>query len=225
MPTFVTDFAPPPDPSGFELAVDLPLSVVHLTWDTAAIAEVDFGAYRIYRSTDGVAWVTLATITDINDVDYDDFEAPLNVSLTYRMTQSNLDFESNPVEGSVLLDSRQWWVVTPNDPSLTFAIQKVTSASLSSEKVQDFYVAVGRPGRIAVGDVVLSESGQLSFLVMPDNAGMVALLKRLQALMDGYIILKAPDGAIHHVQYGDMSRSFTKIEGLQEITIPFTGVS
>lgn len=226
MPLFTTSFAPPPEVGNLEIEVDLTFSRVVLTWDVSPTAEIDFGGYRVYRSSDnGVTWILLAVISGINTVTYEDFEAPLNQSLLYRVTQSNLDFESDPVEAGADMASTMWWVVVPDDSSLTFPIPKVRGASLTSPKVQDFYTPIGRPTRVAVGDVVLTETGELSFLAMPDNPGMVALLKRVQARMDGAIILKAPDGGVHRVQYGDMIRTFTNIPGMQEITIPFVGVS
>lgn len=223
MPTFTTEFTPPPEPSGLVIEADLEASAIRLSWDPTTILEADFDGYRVYRSEDGVTWELLATLTGVNDVSYDDFEAALNKVLSYRVTQSNVDFESAPAEGSAELVSRTWWAVTPDDGSLTFPIPKVRGASMTSPKVQEVYSPIGRPTRIVVGDVVQTEEGELSFLVMPDQPGQVALLKRLQARMDGVLILKAPDGVVHRVQYGDMTRSFTRVEGLQEVTIPFIG--
>lgn len=225
MPTFSTSFVPPSPPSGLELSADLDASAMRLVWDASAVAQVDFGGFRVYRSLDnGLTFTLLALLPLVTDVSYDDFEAPLNTVILYRLTQSNLDFESDPVDASADLTSSAWWVVTPDDPTLTFPIPKVRAATMTSPKVQDIFAPIGRPTRVAVGDVVQTEEGQLSFLVMPDNAGMIALLRAIQARMEGAIILKAPDGVIHRVQYGDMTRAFTRIEGLQEVTIPFTGV-
>lgn len=225
MPTFSTTFTPPPAPSGLTIEADLDLSAVHLTWDASAVAQVDFAGFRVYRSRDnGVTFELLAVLPLVTDTEYHDYEAPLNVTLVYRLTQSNLDFESEPVEGTVELSSLMWWVVVPGDIELTFPIPKVRAASMTSTKVQDVYSPIGRPTRIAVGDVVQTESGELSFLAMPDNPGLAALLRRVQARMDGAVILKAPDSVVHHVQYGDMTRAFTNIPGVQELTIPFTGV-
>ncbi|MBA3403960.1 MAG: hypothetical protein H0U13_04605 [Gemmatimonadaceae bacterium] len=226
MPTFQTIFVPPSLPSGLELDADLDLSRVRLTWDASAIAQIDFAGFRIYRSLDnGLTFSLLTVLTLVTDVSYDDFEAPLNLPILYKLTQSNIDFESGPIDGSASLDSLMWWVVVPNDTTLTFPIAKVRGAQMTSPKTQDIFSPIGRATRIAVGDVVHSETGTLTFLAMPDNPGMIGLLKSIQARMDGGIILKAPDGVTHTVQYGDMTRSFTSIGGLQEVTIPFTGVS
>lgn len=224
MPTFTTSFTPPDPVGGFLIEAVLNESVVNLSWDPLSIADVDFGGYRVYRSDDGVTFRLLALLTGVNDVEYHDYTCPLNTTAVYRVTQANLDFESDPVEGTVELASNQWWCVTPDDPSLTFPIRKIRGATLTSPKVQDLYAPIGRETRVAVGDVVQTEEGELSFLVMPDNPGMVALLKRVQARMDGGILLKAPDSLVHQVQYGSMTRSFTAIEGLQELTLPFAGV-
>lgn len=124
-----------------------------------------------------------------------------------------------------MLDSRAWWVVVPEDESLIFPIPKVRAASVSTAKTQDVFRAIGRSAAVVVGDVVHTDSGSLRFLVMPDNPGMVALMKRVMAKMEGTIILKSPDGEIHFVQYGDMSRTYTNVPGMFEVTIPFFGAS
>lgn len=226
MPTFSTSFLPPDPVTGFTIEARLLESSVHLTWDATVIPAIDFAGYRIYRSADsGASFVLLAVLADVNDVEYDDFEAPLNQSLLYRMTQSNLDFESDPVEGSTLLSDRRWWVVTPGDVSLTFPIPKVRNAPVTSPKVQEVYAPMGRPGKVAVGDVVQNEEGQLTFLMMPDNPTLAALMRSIQSRMDETIILKAPDGSIFHTQFGSMTRSFTNVPGMQEISVPFIGVT
>lgn len=226
MPLFLTSFTPPPPVTGLEIEADLTTSAVRLTWAPTAVPEVDFGGYRVYRSTDnGITWVLLTLLQDVNGVTYEDFEAPLNTTLFYRVTQSNLDFESDPEEASTLLESKMWWVVSPDDQTLTFPIPKVNKATAVSPKVQDIFSPLGRKGKVAVGDVVQVESGEIGFLVMPDNPGMVNLLHRVQAHMDASLLLKAPDTSIFYVQVGDISRSFTMIEGLQELTLPFIGVS
>lgn len=223
MPTFHTVFDPPPEVSGLTVTVDVSLSRVELDWDTSAIADVDFSNYRIYRSTDGANFEIVRQIGNKTLTHWEDYEAPLNTSITYRMTQSENGIESEPVEASAEIETPYWWVVVPNDTSLTFPISRVQSASLSSEKVQEVYTPIGRDSRLVVGDVVLTESGDISFLVYPDDLGKVALLKRIQARMEGGIIFKAPDGVTHIVQYGDMTRSLTNIPGLQEVSIPFLG--
>lgn len=223
MPTFFTSFMPPSAVSGLTVEADIVASAVRLSWDVTAIADVDFGGYRVYRSTDGVTYTEIALLGNTTDVEYDDFSAPLNVALFYRVTQSNLDFESDPVEATVMLESLAWWVVTPGDTSLTFAVTRVRGAVLRSPKVQDEFSPVGRTTRLVVGDVVQTEEGDLRFLVMPDQPEMVALLKAIQARMEGTVTLKSPDGGVHQVQFRDMTRSFTNVNGMQEISIPFVG--
>lgn len=225
MPTFSTTFASPAPPEGFEIDVDIEASRVRLTWSPSVIAPVDFAGFRVYRSLDnGLTFSLLAILTDVNDVEYEDYEAPLNTDMVYKLTQSNLDFESEAVEGGAILASYAWWVVTPGDLSLTFPITRHTQATLTSPKVDEVFSPIGRPTKLAVGDVVQTEYGQLAFRVMPDEPGKIALWKRLQASMEGALLLKATDGVIHRVQYGNMSRNFTK-GGMQEISISFDGVS
>jgi hypothetical protein len=224
MPLFTTVFAPPSAPSGLSVEADIDASVIRLTWDSSAIAQVDFFGFRVSRSVDaGITWELLTTLPLVNDVSFDDYAAPLNVPLTYRLTQSNIDFESDPSEASTSLESLQWQVVVPGDASLTFGIPKMRSARLTGIKVQDVFSPIGRRGKLVVGEVVQVEDGEISFLAMPDKLGIVTLLRRIQDKMEGWILLKATDGSIFEVQYGSMSRSFTAV-GYQEISIPFTGV-
>lgn len=223
MPTFSTDFEPPPTLTGLSVLADVEASAVRLEWDPSNLPPEDFDRYRVYRSVAGGAWVVLAEYVTTTELSHDDFTAPIGVEIGYRVTQASLDFESAPAEGSTILDSRMWWVVSPDDETLTFAIPKVRSAPVTSSKVQDVYAPVGRPTRVVVGDVVQAESGRISFLVMPDNPGMVALLKRAQARMEGTLLLKAPDGVVHQVRLGDMTRSLTNVQGLQELTLEFIG--
>jgi hypothetical protein len=224
MPTFTTSFTPPPPVSGLTLEADIEASAVKLTWDASGVAQVDFGGFRVYRSRDGGAsFELLALLPLVDDVAYDDYAAPLNVPLTYRLTQSNLDFESDPVEASTELDSTAWHIVVPGDLSLTFPLTKLRGADLTARKVQDVFEPIGRPGKLVIGDVVQAEDGELSFLVMPDEPGKLELVRRVQARMEGGVTLKATDGSVWEVQYGDMKRTFTAA-GVQELSLTFVGV-
>lgn len=224
MPTFSTTFTPPSVPGGLLIEADIDLSAVHLTWDASDVAQVDFAGFRVYRSADnGVTWALIAQYPLVTDTEHFDYGAPLNTPLVYRLTQSNNDFESDPVEGSIDLPSDRWQIVVPGDASLTFAIPKLRSAGLTSPKIQDMFSPIGRPGKVAVGDVVQAEDGEIAFLVMPDNLAMVNLMKAVQAKMAGSLTLKATDGSVWQVQFGDLKRSFTNWGG-QELSIPFSGV-
>lgn len=225
MPSFVTAFTPPAPPSGFVIESDLPASAVHLAWDPSDVPQVDFGGFRVYRSEDGgLSWTLLTVLATTTDTEYDDFEAPLNVSLIYRLTQSNLDFESDAEEGGALLESLAWWVVTPGDASLTFPITRQTGANLTSPKVDEVFSPIGRPTKVAVGDVVQTEGGTLSWRVMPDDTQSIRLWKTAQARMDAPLIMKSTDGTVHRVLFGNISRSFER-SGMQNLNVSFDGVS
>lgn len=224
MPTFTTTFTPPAAPSGFLLEADVDASAVRLEWDSSSIPQVDFAGFRVYRSLDnGLTFLLLATYELVSEVEHVDYNAPLNVPLLYRLTQSNLDFESEPAEGSVELVSSRPQVVVPGDLGLTFSIAKWNSLAMTTPKTQDEFRPIGRPGALVIGDVVHAETGVISFLAMPDNLGMVALVRAIMSRMEGGILLKLTDGTVLPVQYGAMSRTFTSWGG-QEISIPFTGV-
>ena len=224
MPTFSTNFVPPP-PLALTLEADLETSSIALSWPQTALLQEDFGGYRLSRRIGTGDWVLLASYSQVDEVEYTDFSAPINATVTYRLVQASLDAESNPSEASTSMSSRMWWVVVPSDASLTFPIPKVRGVSITSPKVQEEYSPIGRRGKLVIGDVVQAEEGSLSFLVMPDNPGMVALLRAVQARMDGELLLKAPDGEVHSVRIGSITRAFTSVEGLQELSLPFTGIA
>lgn len=222
MPTFTTSFTPPSPPSGLLVEADLDLSAVLMSWDPTTIAQVDFGGYRVSRSLDGIVWELLAVKTDVNDVSYQDFHAPLNRSVAYAVTQANLDIASEPATASVDLTSLAWYFVVPGDEALTFPITRQQEGDLSSQKIQDVFVAMGRRGKIVVSDVVMAEDGSVSLLVRPDELATIDLFKQLQALSEGTILLKATDGSVWPVQPGDLRRRFTR-GGMQELSISVYG--
>jgi len=92
MPLFSTAFAPPPTPEN--LVADASSgSYVVLSWDASTLSPVDFRAYHVRRSLDGLTYVDLATITDQGTTTYTDYAAPIGRTLFYRVTQENLDLE------------------------------------------------------------------------------------------------------------------------------------
>ena len=224
MPTFSTDFTPPAALTGLTLEAVLASSAIELSWDPSALDPADFNGYRVRRRIGSGDTEVIGELSTQSDVTFVDQTAPLNVTLVYSVTQSNLDFESAPAEASGELGSPMWWVVTPDDDELTFAIPHVRGVQLVSAKVAETYSPVGRPGKLVVQDVVQAEDGQLSFQVRPDQPGMMALLRRIQAHVDGDLLLKSPEGDVHRVSIGSISRAYTKLPGLQELTLPFTGV-
>lgn len=226
MPTFSTQFEPPDPVEGLVVEGVLEESLVRLSWSPTVIPAGEFGGYRVYRSLDGgQTYQLLVHQLGVNEVSYEDVYAPLNTQATYRVTQADLDYESAPASAAVTLASLAWWIVTPNDPTMTFPVTGVFGAEMTSPKVQELFSPVGRDTKLAVGDVVQTEDGSLTFRVKPNQPQRVALMKAVQAQMEGFIILKAPDGVVHQVQFGAMTRRFTRIPGLQELSIPFSGVS
>jgi hypothetical protein len=223
MPIFTTDFAPPPALSGLTVEADVEASAVLLSWDPSVTPPGDFRGYRVYRSRDGITFIMLRELAAVNSVTYEDYTAPLNVNLVYRVTQSNLDFESDPSDATVELVSPAWYAVVPGDTSLTFPIRRQQEGDVLGGKTQEVYRPMGRPGALVVGDTILAESGSISFLVRPDETAALVLLRRVQARMEGELILKATDGSVWTVQYGDIARRFA-MGGMQEVSIPFTGV-
>lgn len=223
MPTFSTDFAPPPALTGLTLEADLESSAVRLSWDPTALLPEDFAGYRVRRRVGSGDWVLLADLADPAAVEYDDHTAPLNVGLTYSLTQSSLDFESDEAQASGELPSLMWWAVAPGDDTLTFGIPHIRAARLTSPKVAETYSPIGRPSKLVVTDVVQAEDGELAFQIRPGESAMIERLPRLQAYTDE-LLLKSPEGKVFRVSVGTIQRVYTKLPGLQEVTLPFVSV-
>ena len=224
MPLFSTDFVPPATLT-LTLEADLDSSLISLSWNQTALAQVDFAGYRVYRKVGAGEWEVVAVYSLIDELSHNDYSVPLNTTITYRVTQSSLDAESAPAEASTVLASNRWWVVSPGNETLTFEIPKVRGVTLTSPKVQDVFSPIGRSSRVVVGDTVQTDDGQITFLVMPDNTGMRELLRAIQARMDGDLLLKAPDGDVHSARIGTITRNYTEVEGLYELTMPFIGAA
>lgn len=219
MPEFTTLFSPPPAPTGLTLEADLFASVIRLEWNATAIPPEDFAGYTVYRRMgDMTDWEEYA---EASSPMFEDFHAPLNTDMSYRVTQSSVDYESGPAEASTNgLRDKRWWVVDEHDMMLTFPIPKVRAATIRSPKVMESYSPIGRRSKIAVSDVVQDEEiTELRFLMMPDDPHLAAMIRAAQARTFGYVMIKAPDGSMFHTQLSDMTRSFTAVEGLQEITL------
>lgn len=224
MPTFSTSFTPPPT-LNLALEADLNSSAVRLSWNATAIPEVDFGGYRLERQVGDGDWEELVVYTDPDSVEYVDYRVPLNETANYRLTQFSIDAESGPADASTLIADRRWWFVVPGDDTLTFAIANIHQASMTRPKVQEEFSPMGRPGKVVVGDVVQAESGSLSFRILPDQPEQMSLIRRVQEKMTGELLVKAPDGGVHEVMIGTITRSFTKVPGWQEISLPLVGVA
>ena len=227
MPTFSTSFTPPGPPPDFTLTADTVASRVMLEWGVdGALAAPDFVAYNVYRSTDGGAtWVQVASIGVQATTTYDDYEAPLDVPLLYRVTQVSIDFEGDPAEGSTELDIHEWWVVTPGYSEQTFRLHVVDDYDDIVPVEQEEYTALGRRTKIQVQGEVLGTEGSIRVHVGPEHRGLRDLLVRaLGRQANEYVLLKTPFGDVWRVRLGSIRRR-RRPAGHSEITFPFTEVA
>ena len=224
MPTFSTTFTPPAPPSALTAFADVPASAIRLDWTSTALGG-DFRNYRVSRSLDaGVTFAVIAVITTEATSQYDDYTAPLDLPLTYRVTVSNLDFESAPAVASSELDVAQWWIVRPGDASLTFRLTYVDDHQKRRSKPQELYRALGRSRPIVVSGDQQGWEGTVRATVPHAYRAMVDRLVAAAALPDEYVLLKSPFGEVFAVQLGDIDVA-RGTAGSQTVTFPFTSVA
>jgi hypothetical protein len=224
MPTFTTNFAPPAPPAELNVVADVPTSAVTLSWASTSLG-ADFTAYRVYRQIGVGEWVLLATLGVEAIATYTDYLAPLAVSLTYRVTVSNLDFESDPAVASTELSVVEWWLVRPGDSSLTFRLFVTTDYSDVVPVEEEEFVALGRRHKVQVQGEVLGTEGTLSVHLSNENRGLRDLLVRVaQGQEQEYVLLKTPYSEVYRVRLGDIRRR-RRAAGHSEVTFPFTEVA
>ncbi len=227
MPTFATNFLPPPPPANLEIVGEVAPSRILLTWDATALG-TDFAGYRVYRSLDaGATWTLMLTIGDETAATYSDYEAPLATPLLYQVTVTNLDFESAPTEAGVQLDTEVgWYLVDPlGNTERTFALAYVVSATSTSPLDEDRFAALGRSRVLPIRGEVLGEDLSVTIDAGPDVAD--DLWRRLKLAQDpstDYLLLKSPFGEVFRVALGSISRNRGDA-GQQSITVPVVEVA
>ena len=113
-----------------------------------------FAAYRIYRSTDQMAWSLLTSIADINTNFYTDITAPLGVSEYYKITSvdslGNVSFSSGILWGIAngIQDAGEGGGGTASPPTITSV---ATSSIDASNATITWDTAVGQLSNSTVG--------------------------------------------------------------------------
>ena len=225
MPTFTTAFEPPPTIEGLTASAETAAAVI-LEWSPTTLAEVDFVAYQVYRSTTGQAddYELLATISDRAQATYIDYEAPIDVPLYYRLTQLSHDGESEPAETTSRLDVCEFWLVTVGAVGESFELPNVTDYASSWPLQSTEHEPLGRPYKLIETGQQLGEEGSLTCVLLPEDAPVLARLRSAVAGIDAELLLKTPYGEVFEVDLGTIERERQQ-GGRQRVTFRFVQVA
>ena len=224
MPTFSTLFTPPATPSGFDLTADVIASRVSLEWTATALG-VDFANYTISRSVEGGPFVVLATIAIEGTTSFDDYEAPLNRSLQYRLTVTNTTgLESDPAEGAATLESNGWYLVTAGDPDNTFELRVVVGYNDKQPLEEERFTPLGRSKKLVVMGELLGIEGGIDVDLSRADADAVHMIREASMHSGEFVLIKSPFGDVYRSHIGTVERRRT-VAGRQRVSFDFVEVA
>jgi hypothetical protein len=224
MPTFSTLFTPPAAPAAFDLEAEVETSRVALSWTATALG-VDFAYYTISRAVENGPFVVLATITTESTTTFDDFEAPLNHSLQYRLTVTNaIELTSLPAEGAATLESLGWWLVTASDPDQTFELAVVVGYRDEQPLEEERFVALGRSKKLVVMGELLGIEGGIDVDLSREQADVVQMIRMASMHSGEFVLIKSPFGEVFRSHIGTVERRRT-VAGRQRVSFDFVEVA
>ena len=223
MPLFTASFVPPPALGSLEVSTVDPAAIL-LEWSASTIVPEDFGAYRVYRSVAGGPWVLQVTLEDQATTSWTDYTAPIGVDLAYRVTQSNLDEESDPLEANVTLEECAWWLVTPGAPEASFEVPNVTGLESEWPLQVEEHEPIGRSRKLLESGLLLGEEGTCTaHLEAEHDPAVLALLRGAAAGTSTQVLLKTPYGEVFAVAVGTIKRT-RRPGGTQDVEFRFVAV-
>jgi hypothetical protein len=224
-----------------------------LEWDDTSI-DADFYAWIIERTdapldpNTGLAgdfgpWNEVGRIYDLlTDYSYQDYVAPSNHYVAYRIKQVAIRFgvemvgNPSPAVGGNAISTSYWLIAgVTGDTAIQgdivpIRLYNVTGDTFTHEHVQNEYNLIGRGRYVEKGDR-LGVKGSLDCQIR-DGQGMTAREKRLiiENFRDDYIkaVLRNPFGDVITVSVGDVSVTRIPGTGMSEfvdLSIPYTEVS
>ena len=223
MPLFTTLFTPP---AAIEDLTAVAIGgIVVLEWSPSTLDPEDFTGYRVSRSLTGQPdeYVELAQIADQSVSTYTDYSAPIGRTLFYRVTQSDLDYESEPAEVTTALSECVWWLVAPAVPGASLEIPNVTGYESEWPVQSAEHEPIGRPAKLVETGLVLAEEGSITAFLEPAHDPSVLLGLRAAAGGSTEILLKTPYGEVFSVVVETMKRE-RQPDGYQTLSFRFVGV-
>ncbi len=223
MPLFTASFVPPPALAELNVSTVEPAAVL-LEWSPSTLPAEDFRYYQVYRSVAGAPYVLLATQVVQAATTYLDYSAPIGVGLGYRVTQSNLDEESAPLEATVAMEECAWWLVTPGAPEASFEVPNVTALESEWPLQSEEHEPIGRSRKLVETGALLGEEGTATaYLERADDPAVLALLRGAAAGTSSEVLFKSPYGEVFAVSVGSIKRT-RKVGGAQEVEFRFVAV-
>lgn len=223
MPLFTASFVPPPAITDLEVSTVDPAAIL-LEWAPSTIAPEDFRYYQVARSVAGGPWVLLATLADQAATSYMDYAAPIGPEVAYRVTQSNLDEESDPNVATVTMDECSWWLVTPGAPDASFEVPNVTALESEWPLQSEEHEPLGRTRKLVETGVLLGEEGSATaYLEREHDPAVLALLRGAASGASSEVLFKSPYGEVFAVSVGTIKRT-RRPGGAQEVEFRFVAV-
>lgn len=237
--TFSVSYTVPAEPT---FAVDAtnydPAGYVLVDW-TATTADAEFVAWRVYRRDveTGVV-VLLDEIIDVNTRTFKDYLAPSGHEHEYAVTETVLRFgvllensrEATFPTHAVTPVSDNYWLIHPDDETMTVMLHNVTEEQFSEEYEQETMNLIGR-GRKTDYGTRFGFTGSLT-VQLYDVSGSTARQQRLslEALKAELreLYLRNPFGDVWQVTAGDITFGRTPGVGRREfgvVTIPYVEVT
>jgi hypothetical protein len=240
---FTASWIPPTPPSPVTLngAIFDTSGYVTVSWPQNR--DANFVNYRVYRQREDdptTGWVLAAETTDVVPSTYTflDYGAPGNVKTYYAVTHTALRF-GTPVESSfatlgtypsVTPLSTHYWIVVPDDPSLSFQLALVKADDFEDEWEQEEIPLIGRGRRVERGTHYGIRGGLTAQVY--DTASNTAREQRilLLSLKEDHadLLLRNPFGDVYRVSLGDFRISRIAGVGLNEyftLDLPYVEIS
>lgn len=223
MPVFTTAFVPPPPVDGLT-ATAVGGALVRLDWDPSSLSPEDFVSYTVLRSLTGEDYVPLGTINDAAASSWEDYSAPLDRTLYYRVVQSNLDYASDPADVTTALEGCAFWLVTPGAAASSFELPDVTDYDSEWPLQSTEHEPIGRPLKLVETGLLLGEQGTITTHLSPvHDPGILNLLRAAASGSSTEVLLKTPYGEVFRVSLGTIERKRSP-GGFQDVSFRFVAV-
>ena len=204
------------------------LSVIDLA-ALGGAASARFEAYRIYRTANGER-VLVDEVTDFGTPTLLDWEAPTGVPLVYELTQYDGWQESvAAVVQSQVFDVPRWFLVIPDDPTLTFPLQEASLSSVRPgfTRVEGVRMSarypLGRSTPIVWTGPAQRPTGEMIVFVVRSQEQIERVRAAAKASRLEYAVLKTGRGEALAVKLGAVTETY-RAAGLTDVAVPYIAV-
>lgn len=214
-----------------------------ISW-TDANPDEQFAMWKVYRREGAGPWSLLAKISDQNTRSYADYMLVAGNQYSYSVTQiatrSGVLLESPvgyyldangtqlPEARALVADLQSYWIINPDDPSLSVRLPSVKSDGSTLEYEQETYTIIGRGRHTDYGDR-LGYTGTIECQIR-QPLRRAEFRDKIEALRDAQetYFYRTPFGRLFKISLGDIAWSPLGGTGLMEMgdmSIPYNEVA